>query len=239
MQPLPEVRAAADALSALTGELDLLSGLDTLAQVAVSLVPSVVGVSLTIVVDGEPFTVTATDERTGALDAVQYLHGGPCLEATDAQAPVVVDDVLDERRWQLYGQAASAGGVRASLSLPLGGAGGRTPGAINLYAAEPDAFAGKEPLLAEVFQTPTEEFVTNADLSFSTREAARRLPEQLAEKARVDQAAGMLSTLLGWTPDEARQRLRAAAVRAGTPVAAVAHAVVSLTDARGPGGPAR
>jgi hypothetical protein len=141
---------------------------------------------------------------------------------------VGVRDVLDEDRWQLYRHAAAAHGVRASLSLPLGGAGGQTPGAINLYAADPQAFTGKENVLAEVFQTPAQEFTRNADLSFATREAARGLPLQLEEKAKVDRAVGMLSTLLGCSADEARSRVRAAASRADTPVGKVADLILAL-----------
>ncbi len=231
MQPLPEVRAAADALAALTGDLDVLRGLEILSEAAVALIPSVIGVSLTIVVDDEPFTVTATDEATAAVDAVQYLDGGPCLDAATDQDAIMVGDLLDEERWQLYRHAASASGVRASLSLPLGGAGGPIPGAINLYASEPDAFKGKEKLLAEAFQTSAKDFITNADLSFMTREAARRLPEQMEDKAKVDQATGMLSVMLGWSPDEARTRLRSAAGKAGTPVAKVADLLITMTTA--------
>lgn len=228
MRPLPEVVAAAERLAALTGDLDLLRGLDVVSEVAVSLVPSVVGVSLTVVVDGEPFTVTASSDEMAALDAAQYLDGGPCITAAEQSRPVVADDVLDEDAWQLYRVGSAARGVRASLSLPLGGAGARTPGAINLYAGEVDAFRGKEQLLAEVFQTPGEEFVANADLSFMTRDAARALPERLEEKAKVDQAVGMLMAMLGVSADEARSRLRTAAGRAGTPVDKLADLVVAL-----------
>ena len=97
-----------------------------------------------------------------------------------------------------------------------------------IYAADPHAFKGKESLLAEAFQTPADAFVTNADLSFSTREAARQLPERIEEKARVDQAAGVLSAVLGWSPDDARRRLRDAAGRAGTPVAKVADVLITM-----------
>jgi hypothetical protein len=76
----------------------LLRGLDLLADVAVALVPSVVGVSLTVVVDDEAFTITATDAATAAVDAVRYLDGGPCLDAAAGQDQVAVGDVLDEER---------------------------------------------------------------------------------------------------------------------------------------------
>lgn len=233
MQPLPETRAAVEQLNALVDGLDLLQGIGILSDVATALVPSVVGVSLTVVVDGDPFTVTSTSDAMGVLDASQYLDGGPCLEAAELEAGVVnVDDVLDEERWQLYRHATSAHGVRASLSLPLGGAGGRTPGAINLYSSEAGAFRGKEQLLAEVFQTPADEFVTNADLSFMTRDLARRLPEDLAAKAKLDRAAGMLVGLLGWPVDEARERLRSAADQARTPLDQVVELIVALGDAQ-------
>lgn len=228
MQPLPEVESAAEGLAALTGELDVLQGLRVLSDVALALVPSVVGVSLTVVLDGEPFTVTATSDDTADLDAAQYLDGGPCADAATEQAPRPVPDVLDEERWRLYRVAAAARGVRSSLSLPLGGAAGPTPGAINLYASEPDAFAGREDLLAEVFQSPTCTFVRNADLTFMTRDAARHLPEQLERRARVDQAVGVLVAVRGWAPDEARGRLTSAADRAGTPLERVAEIVLSL-----------
>jgi len=46
VQPLPEVRAAAERLGALTGS-DVLDSLDALAELAAAVVPSCVGVSLT------------------------------------------------------------------------------------------------------------------------------------------------------------------------------------------------
>ena len=51
----------------------------------------------------------------------------------------------------------------------------------------------------------------------------------MQDRAKVDQATGMLAARLGWSPDEARARLRAAADQAGTPGAAVADVVISLT----------
>ena len=232
MQPLPEVEQAAERLSALAEGVDLLHGLEVLSEAAVSLVPSVVGVSLTVVVDGEPFTLTATSEEVATLDAAQYLAGGPCVDAAGADRHHCVEDVLDEDRWQLYARAAAVQGVRSSLSLPLGGAGGTTPGAINLYAAEVHAFRGKEHLLSEAFQTPVDAFVTNADLGFATRVAARGLPRQLEIRDRVDRAVGWLCGTFGWSLQDARERLREAAARADVPLEKVAELVIALASAR-------
>jgi GAF domain-containing protein len=158
----------------------------------------------------------------------QYLDGGPCVDAANSGAVVDVDDLFDEDRWQLYRSAAAALGVRASLSLPLGSDNGQVPGAINLYASDPRAFQGQEALLAEVFQAPVDSFVTNADLSFMTRDAARALPDTLEQKARFDQAVGMLIGRFGWSPKEARRRLRLAASRARTPLSEFTDLLVAL-----------
>jgi GAF domain-containing protein len=227
MEPLPEVRAAAERLAAVTG-IDVLDNLDAMARLAVSIVPSCVGLSVTLVLDGEAFTVTATSRDASILDAVQYLNGGPCLDSADHRREVSVPDVLDEDRWQLYEQAANSLGVRSSLSIPIAGSDGQTPGAINLYASDPHAFTGKEKVLAEAFRVSAEHLVSNADLSFMTRDFARQLPRQLEVKAAEDEAVGVLMATHGWPADQARARLRQAAVRANAPVDKVAAVVLAL-----------
>ena len=216
MEPLPEVRAAAERLAALTG-IDLLQSIEGVAEVATAIVPSCVAVSLTIIVDGHPFTVTSTTEDGAVLDATQYLDGGPCVDTARIAAPVSVPDVLDERRWQTYDRAAAQLGVRSSLSLPIWGPDGQTPGAINLYASEPDAFRDNADVLAVAFRVPAEQLVANADLSFMTKRFAEELPERLDAKQRIDTAVGVLMGLHGWTAGETRSRLRNAAAHAGRP----------------------
>lgn len=77
MQPIPEVREAATRLAAVADEtLDLVQRLEAVSLLAVTLLPSCVGVSITVLVDGDPFTVTATSPDIASLDATQYLDGG-------------------------------------------------------------------------------------------------------------------------------------------------------------------
>ena len=180
-------------------------------------------------VGGDPFTVTATSEDATALDATQYLGGGPCTDAARSSTEtVVVDDVLDEQRWLLYAQAAAASGVRSSLSLPLRGSGETAFGALNLYASEPEAFRGKEAQVAALFGARVNELVMNADLSFMTREFARELPQRLEEHEQVNQAVGVLMGLHGWAEAEARERLDYAAGHAHTSRANVARMIMVL-----------
>src|SRR5919107_458744 len=227
LEPIPESREAAAVLGERSGGGDLLEGLQAVARAAVRLVPSRIGVSVTVVVDGEPSTLTATSEAVASVDAAQYLDGGPCVQAADTGEATAVDDVLDERRWQLFDCAASAQGVRSSLSMPFTVADAGLPGALNLYAADPNAFANQEEL-ARVFGVQVSDLVRNADLSFLTRDFARQLPDRLREEASIERAIGALATARGWDPAEAETRLRTAANQAGVPVSKVADVVLSL-----------
>jgi GAF domain-containing protein len=229
MELIPEVEAAAVQLAGLAEEtVDLVEGLNAVANLARTLLPSCVGVSITVIVDGDPFTVTATSEDVKAVDSAQYLDNGPCVHAAATGEHVLVDDVLDERRWQWYAQAASANGIRASMSLPLSGADRRPMGALNLYAADAEAFQGKEQQLAELFGAQANQLTANADLSFMTRQFAEELPQRLEEHERINQAVGVLMASHGWTAAVARERLDYAASHAQTSRANVARIVMVL-----------
>ena len=229
MEVLPEVQAAAQQLAAVADEhLDLVDQLEAVSRLMVTLLPACVGVSITVMADGDPFTVTATAPEIQGLDATQYLDGGPCVEAARTALPRPVADVLDEGQWLLYGQAAAAAGVRSSLSLPLRGAGGRALGALDLHGGEVGAFQGKEAALAELFGVHVGDLVRNADLPFRTREFARELPQRLLDHEKVNRAVGVLVERRGWSAAEARQRMEFAAGSAGTPVTSVADVVMVL-----------
>jgi GAF domain-containing protein len=228
MRPPAEVQQAIDRLSAmLVGDQDLGKHLDAVSSVAELLVPSVVGVSVTVHVHGQPFTMTAVNDAIAALDAVQYVDGGPCVDALEG-TEIPVDDILDEDRWQFFRSAATQAGVRASLSLPLRDPEGDVVGALNLYASERDAFKGEEKMLAEVFGAHVSELVTNADLTFMTREWAAELPQRVEALEVTENAVRSLMTRLGLTAEEARSRLNDAAGRAGAPVDKVARALLAL-----------
>lgn len=228
MEPIPEVEAVARELNEVLGGDDLLLSLRHASGVAVRVLPSCVGVSITVILDHEPFTVTAVSDEIRALDAVQYLEDGPCVASAADGEVVRVDDVLDEGRWQLFAAATAARGVRSTLSIPLRRPGGLVSGALNLYASEPHAFAAPDALVEELFGGPVAGVVANADLSFLTRERARALPQQLADRARIDQAVGVLIGRSGGSPQQARNRLLRAADQAGITAAEAADTVISL-----------
>ena len=184
---------------------------------------------MTVHVNGLPFTMTATSEDLAVFDAAQYLDGGPCVDALEG-ADVSVEDLLDEEKWQLYRPTALEGGVRSSLSMTLRAANDEVIGALNLYASDPNAFKGDEEMLAEVFGTRMSDLVTNADLTFMTKEWSQELPHRVDELEIAERAAGILADRLGWALPEARKRLSDSASRAGAPLDRVAQAVVALVE---------
>jgi GAF domain-containing protein len=225
VEPLPETAEALREL-ARVGEVSLGVVLHGMATRVRAVVPELVGLSLAVLEGEVTLTLVASTERLAALDAVQYLDGGPCEADVERAEPidVTVRDLLDEGRWQLYARASAAAGVASSLSLPVMHE-ARVVGGVNLYAATPDAFAGKHDEIAKAIGTDAEFAVANADLSFSTLEKAREAPARLREGSDINVALGIISESQGVNIPVARQRLRNAADRAGITEAQAARAL--------------
>jgi GAF domain-containing protein len=229
VEPVPESREALERLID-TGEEQFAAEVLRLGRRALEIVPECVGLSLAIMHYGLTFTLAATDEDIAGLDAVQYLDGGPCVSAAHDHARVEVeqDELFDEAQWQLYAQSSAAAGVRSSLTLPMLDESGTVISTVNLYASTPDAFEGREDLLAAALGATAAKAVANADLSFNTRLEAAAGPERLDEAMDVSSALGVIAESQNVDMATARERLRAAAARAGISEAQAARAVIGL-----------
>ncbi|MGW6129611.1 GAF and ANTAR domain-containing protein [Cellulomonas sp. NPDC055163] len=226
MEPVPETAEVLRSLNA-TSERDLASMIDALAERVAAIVPSCVGVSISLRDSGLTFTLVATSEQVAALDAVQYVATGPCVDSAASGDEIQLHDVLDERRWQHFARSAAAQDVRSTLSLPLVVAGGDVAGAVNLYAADPQAFVGVEAELRQAVGGGHDLGVSNADLPFRTREVARTATRALDELDVVEQAVGFVMAEQRVGEDEARRRLVDAAERAGVDVPSAARALMA------------
>lgn len=233
MEPIPETHEALVELERY-GDLELRGDLQELVARAKEHIPGLRGVSLALLSQGLVLTYVASDRDLAALDAVQYVDDGPCVEAVEQAEPVCTDveGLLDEHRWQLFAQATAAAGIRSTLSLPFRHRGVVT-GGVNLYGDAADTFEGHEQQLAELFGAWAPGAVANADLSFETRLEAARSPERLKGQAYVDRAIGLLVSARGLDPDAAEERLQAAAARAGVAVFVLARALVESFDPEG------
>lgn len=225
MEPIPETTEAIEEFGPFSYDGDLLEQLTEKADAVESVVPDCVGLSLASCDEGVTFTLVASRPRAAMLDAVQYLDGGPCVEAVETEQVLSLDS-LDEGGWQYFAQAGAAVGVASSLTLPIV-VDGTVTGSVNLYAASPDAFSGHHEELARIFDAWAPGAVTNADLSFSTLDLARRAPQQLRDDYNIQVAAGILA---GGRSDleGAVQRLHDAATRAGITAAQLAATIIGL-----------
>jgi GAF domain-containing protein len=208
------------------GEVSLGVELYAMAQRVRELVPELIGISLAAVEQGVTLTLVASAEELAALDAVQYLDGGPCVEAVDRAEPLVVKvaDLLDEGTWQLFARTVAAHGVASTLSLPIV-SDERVVGGVNLYAAGPDAFSGLHEEIAAAVGSDAALAVTNADLSFRSRATAEDAPERLRAGGDINIALGIISSEQGVNIPVARQKLLHAAMRAGITEAQAARAI--------------
>ena len=225
MEPIPET---VEALEFLEGDHpSLLARLTWLAEQARHVVPELVGVSIARQHEGLAFTLVASAGTVATLDAVQYVDGGPCVDAARAVGVTefTVGDAVDEHRWHLFALATAAHGVRSTLTLPIL-AGRQTVGTINMYAATQHGFDGHHQELADLFGAWAEGAVANADLSFSTRLDAEATPGRVRDQAVVDAAVELLADHLSVDEEGAEARLHQAAARAGVDAVDVAHHIV-------------
>jgi GAF domain-containing protein len=229
VQPLPETTAALAALAVATDDSDdsLVEEFDHAAATTRRIAPECVGLTLTFVQDGMSFTWVASDLDSAALDAIQYLEGGPCVHSVE-QGDVVTfstDDPVDERSWQAFAAASARSGVSSTLSIPLMDA-GHVYGGLNLYGSTPSAFDGHHEELAALYGGWAGGAVTNADLSFTTMARARTAPRILADASSSNVAVGLIMAAHDVTEPTARDLLGEVAARAGVSVGRVADILI-------------
>jgi GAF domain-containing protein len=228
MEPIEEsVRAAAE-FDPDIDETVLWDELRTRSEQVRAVVPECLGMSVAMRSLGVTLTLVSSSQQTAILDAMQYLNSGPCLEAADCAEVLsfTAEELLSEATWQLFAQRATSYGVASTLTLPVV-VDGEVRGTVNLYATAEHAFDGHHQELADILGASATGATTNADLSFTTIDIARQAPRILADRALLETAAGIVMATAHVSDDEAVQRLRDAARRAGVSELQVAEAVVA------------
>ncbi len=222
---MPETREALDWL----GTFGQGATEETLVQMSRrvrEIAPDCVAMSLSVV--DEDLTFTLQVDRPGAslLDAVQYLDGGPCLQAVESRRVEHTADLpLDEGRWQMFARAEALAGISSTLSLPIL-ADDRVVGGVNLYGATSDTFDGHHRELAAACGAWAAGAVTNADLGFRSRLRAAATPGRLADSGDVNLATGLVAEVQDLSVEEAGRRIVRAAAQAGVSAAEFARFVL-------------
>ncbi|MBB2925510.1 GAF and ANTAR domain-containing protein [Cellulomonas cellasea] len=195
-----------------TGNPDLASRLRDLSHEVRDLVPSCVALSLTVPQDDLTFTFTLTvPADVEAAIAARY------TDAHVARPPhehALTADPLSEAHWQRSALTDAAPYIRSTLSLPLLDD-GHVTGELTLYAADPLAFTDHRHALRALAGARTDQAAHNTDLSFRSRDDARRAPHALADHDLIERTIGHLMARYGLTADAARTHLHDTATRTG------------------------
>jgi hypothetical protein len=188
------------------------------------------GISM-VTVTGNRGVVCATDEVSARIEELQFTLGeGPCMDATQFGAPVLVAD-LQERgdlaieRWPAFLEGAVAVGVQAVFAFPLR-IGAINVGALDLYRDRPGELPRPQLAAALVAADTAAVALLHLD-SGRSDEFADDADMRSAYRLEVHQATGMVRGQLDIPIEEAFLRLRARAFASGRPLADVARDVVA------------
>jgi hypothetical protein len=176
--------------------------------------------------EGTPDPVHATDERSAAVEELQFTLGvGPCFDAVATRAPVMVGDLTDptegvHTRWPAFTDEAVDLGIRAVFALPLA-LGSVSLGSLDFYRALPGGLAAVELRRA----LAVADLLCAALLDGGNSSLAEF--GRIRHRAAVHQAAGMISVQLDVTIEEALVVLRSTAYAEATPISELANDVVA------------
>jgi GAF domain-containing protein len=228
----PEPGSAAEALDRL-GRLSLRGSsmqtlLQTVADLAKTVLPGNPEASVTLLVQDNPRTVVSTGQLAVDLDETQYERGhGPCLHAARSGELIEITDTRTDSRWPDYTPRAAGHGNLSSLSVPLAiDEAEQVSGALNLYARQPDAFDANSRSAAQSFAPYAAVAAGNMYAYQSARDMAGSLQAALESRAVIDQAKGILIERHKLTPDQAFQLLARASMNANLKVRDVADHLV-------------
>ncbi|RZU31987.1 GAF and ANTAR domain-containing protein [Blastococcus saxobsidens] len=202
------VQPAFDELARLSfAEHSLESVLLKVTELATRILPGQPLASVTILDDGRPSTVAASDDVATELDRFQYRAGtGPCLEAASTGRRTGIADTRDDPTWPEFAAEAASRGFDSVLSFPLPPQ-ELVSGSMNLYArhvaVDDPRTAGLVTRLAAYAVGP----VSNMYLYKSAVERAEHLQAALESRAVIDQAKGILMERYKLTADKAFQIL--------------------------------
>ena len=205
--------------------------LERLAETAAATVAPAASYTVTISHEDRPRTVVTNDVRAFAVEELQSAAAvGPGLECLRTGSVVSVADLAVEGRWPEYRNAVRRYGLRSLLSLPMV-RGRETVGALNLYG-----FEHADTFLPEIEQAcaalARQAALALELLNWNARatEVMHRAERQLAQRAAINQAVGIVMVQRQCDDTDALAWLGEQAKLSGRPLAAVAADLVTATN---------
>ena len=209
-------------------ELSMDGLLQSVAELARTVVPGSIETSVSLLVRDRPTTLASTGALATDLDETQYARGhGPCLHAARTGTVVEVQDARTDPRWPDYLPRAVEVGSLSSLSVPLAiDADQQVTGALNIYAHRARAFDEDSRAMAVRFAPYAAMATGNLHAYRSARDMADNLQTALESRAVIDQAKGILMERHRLTADRAFQLLAQASMHGNRKVRDVAEDLV-------------
>jgi GAF domain-containing protein len=202
--------------------------LQTVADLAKSVMPGHPEASVSLLVKDRPTTVASTGQLATDLDEKQYDRDhGPCLHAARTGEMVEIADTRTDTRWPDYMPRAAEHGALSSLSVPLPiDEDEQLCGALNIYAREPHAFDEDSRASAARFAPYATVAAGNLHAYRSARDMADNLQTALETRGVIDQAKGILMERYKLTADQAFQILAELSMKTNRKLRAIADDLV-------------
>ncbi len=211
------------------GDATLEETLQRVSDLACEAVPTADMVGLTMLVDGRASTAVFTDQAAAEIDTAQYDTGvGPCLDAFRHQKVYRIDDMDKDVRWVPFSDAASAHGVRSSMSVPLLSR-HEGLGALNFYSRACIAFADQDVEVGLQFAAHAAIVLANSQAYWDAHQLGLDLAQAMKSRATIEQAKGILMGAQRCSADEAFQVLVRASQRENRKLREIADDIVART----------
>jgi transcriptional regulator with GAF, ATPase, and Fis domain len=218
----------------LVEEFDVVDFLQTLTERCVELVDTdAAGLMLTDQ-RGNLQVVAYTDESARLLELFELQKAeGPCLDCFASGRVIANVDLADAAsRWPVFAEAAREVGFAVSHALPLR-LRRQVVGALNLFAVAPARLTEDQLGVAQGLADIATIGLLHERAVRDQVVLAEQLQTALHSRIVIEQAKGVLSAQAGSSVAEAFRRMRTHARRTGTPLTAVAEAVVARELAAG------
>lgn len=201
--------------------------LTRITQTAVRAVTGCEHATLSVRQVGKIETQAPTGEPARRADALQYqLDEGPCLDAIRKVESCLVSDLLADSRWpEFCARATTVTGLRGVLSLRLF-VQDEVLGALNLYAAQPDAFDDSSHAVGAILAAHAAVAIRAA----RARAEAEHLQIALKTNRRIAMALGILMAHGRRTESEAWDLLRLSSSRLNIKLRELAAHVIEIGE---------
>ncbi len=194
------VTALADMLTTIT---DVDSTVERICLDAVDSIDEAEAAAVTVVRDGVPVTIYATDDAVRAVDDAQYDAGeGPCLEAIATQSLVVANASTPADQWPKFARRSADSAYRSFLSAPLA-IDADYSGALNLYSRHDQSFSTVDAAAMRIYVSVAVTALGAARRAAAAQAQVERLLGAMESRAGIEQAKGIVMVMLNVTDEKA------------------------------------